>query len=1024
MSRRAPECPNLAHEPDDVDAGAFLDRFCRVGAFSAPEWVSVLNQIGRMVRPKVGAALVAEEQGHIVFGLYTQDQGRRPGRMSDFSAVHRVGGLVVDRTEAPAQGVFEVVHDVDAPPNTVIWPWPAKRAIRTDGWRWRVMVEDGAGAWGTHEAFDVTPPDTRTGDISPGVQTALAEFLRRGLLPNTSIPNLSILAQRLASHARAQAETWVDGWDGRRQIADFQRIFQNELGLTLSTPTHAARTRAAVNTLAAIHSALVLSQQYCIIQDYHCAGGFLEPLTPMTMDDISRFASAWSIHAPSDTLDDFILVQDRLLTDFLREFLAELGLTFDGRRELRPERWRSINDQTRNLLAAQSDDLANCAIVDPNAGIGDYLLTATLQLAEDGKPIQLSGAETHPVALRVAALRLDMALGILAHHDKLREKPQIELWAQNIFRDGSVREFARSGKVKWLGEVRPHVGKGERLDIGGPRAESGRGGRITGVEHAAERLLAAAEQGFSSGGLSVACLRLPITWAGNDEFADARARLQAEMKSLELYINTGEAGERPRDRRLAHGEATLWLQPHHSAVLLPEGYRRIDPRSANRHSWLPAAAEMEYDAWLPLTAIAAHRPWNGPVERRGLTLIDIDKSRLLTRLDAYFGGMPDDFIAEMYPPMMRSTARFPASATRHRLREEGFFPDRVMTYSFRPFDDRYIYTHNARPLFSEPANELFSLAGNDNFFLVATTGDDRATVGALAWWGSRPCDYDFFAGHSGHFPVWIKSSKHSGRIANLSDAMRDYLRRLGYRGSDDPDHSRATAMIPWLHALAVLHTDIYRVRYRERLRHGWPRIPFPGFADETPPAVARERLEASAELGRRIAALLSGQECPLGASIGGLGRFRVKGELVDHCHADASDRLMRVEWGVMAKGNTVRPSKGSIKEYGFRDKDLELLAVEQGDKYASVFGGLAYDVWLNSRSCWSSVPEKVWRHHLCGRQVLPKWLSYRGEEMINRPLTPDEIDHFTQIVRTVAQLLLIEAELDREWERLRQLLPR
>jgi hypothetical protein len=44
--------------------------------------------------------------------------------------------------------------------------------------------------------------------------------------------------------------------------------------------------------------------------------------------------------------------------------------------------------------------------------------------------------------------------------------------------------------------------------------------------------------------------------------------------------------------------------------------------------------------------------------------------------------------------------------------------------------------------------------------------------------------------------------------------------------------------------------------------------------------------------------------------------------------------------------------------------------------------------------------------------VLKKWLSYREEALLGRPLSIDEVDYFSQVVRRIAALLLLGAELD------------
>ena len=53
-----------------------------------------------------------------------------------------------------------------------------------------------------------------------------------------------------------------------------------------------------------------------------------------------------------------------------------------------------------------------------------------------------------------------------------------------------------------------------------------------------------------------------------------------------------------------------------------------------------------------------------------------------------------------------------------------------------------------------------------------------------------------------------------------------------------------------------------------------------------------------------------------------------------------------------------------------------------------------------------NVPAAVWTYRLGGYQVLKKWLSYRERAILDRPLLPDEVQHFTDTARRIAAILL------------------
>ena len=81
----------------------------------------------------------------------------------------------------------------------------------------------------------------------------------------------------------------------------------------------------------------------------------------------------------------------------------------------------------------------------------------------------------------------------------------------------------------------------------------------------------------------------------------------------------------------------------------------------------------------------------------------------------------------------------------------------------------------------------------------------------------------------------------------------------------------------------------------------------------------------------------------------------------------------------------------------------ELVAL--GETVATL-GETTFDVYLNARTFWRNVPTSVWRYKLGGYQVLKKWLSYRERSTLNRPLKPEEIQHFTDTGRRISTMAL------------------
>lgn len=72
---------------------------------------------------------------------------------------------------------------------------------------------------------------------------------------------------------------------------------------------------------------------------------------------------------------------------------------------------------------------------------------------------------------------------------------------------------------------------------------------------------------------------------------------------------------------------------------------------------------------------------------------------------------------------------------------------------------------------------------------------------------------------------------------------------------------------------------------------------------------------------------------------------------------------------------------------------------------AATLGRTTFDIYLNENAFWRNVPAAVWTYKLGGYQVLKKWLSYRECGVLDRALTPNKVQRFTDIARRLAAIL-------------------
>ena len=83
-------------------------------------------------------------------------------------------------------------------------------------------------------------------------------------------------------------------------------------------------------------------------------------------------------------------------------------------------------------------------------------------------------------------------------------------------------------------------------------------------------------------------------------------------------------------------------------------------------------------------------------------------------------------------------------------------------------------------------------------------------------------------------------------------------------------------------------------------------------------------------------------------------------------------------------------------------------------------GETTCDIYLNNTAYWKNIPVRIWEYTIGGYQVIKKWLSYRERDLLGRSLTIDEAREVTNIARRNAAILLLEPELDANYQAVKQ----
>lgn len=384
-------------------------------------------------------------------------------------------------------------------------------------------------------------------------------------------------------------------------------------------------------------------------------------------------------------------------------------------------------------------------------------------------------------------------------------------------------------------------------------------------------------------------------------------------------------------------------------------------------------------------------------------LVDIDRDALTARIDQYFNpAISNDEIRARFPQVMARTDEFNPIETRATLVKRGLKPDNFVPYTYRPFDVRWLYWEPETKLLDRNRAEYWPHVLPGNLFIEAREKEpkDSFNRGTVL---SGLAD-NFGNGLSTFFPRALNDGTGALARVNLPKPMSKV--------------AEAAALKPeaiFSHAVALLHTPAYRAENLGALRMDWPRLPIPSDASV---------LTQSADLGETLSLLLNPETPAPGVSIGTLRPgLRVMGLPAKRSGAalDAADLAMTAGWGSTQNaggGAIVMPGRGLTQTRDYTRAErvaLEAEAQAHGmtlDALLALIGTRTLDVHLNAETFWSNVPEKVWDYALGGYQIIKKWLSYREQSVLGRPLKLDEALYVSQMVRRIGAILMMGPTLD------------
>jgi len=447
-----------------------------------------------------------------------------------------------------------------------------------------------------------------------------------------------------------------------------------------------------------------------------------------------------------------------------------------------------------------------------------------------------------------------------------------------------------------------------------------------------------------------------------------------------------------------------------------ERYEQLSPTVDNRLSFKPFQVDDAYMSWPSVADLSQVSPLLGLNENRGETLIDASAVRLRERMKMYFNDeIPTTDLPTELAGLRRDWARFNALMARRRLLSGTTFDAaRVRRFQVKPFDWKWAYIDAVRPLWNEPRPDLQSQLLGDAEFVLARIRAPKERDGAA--FGYATSAFDQHALHKDAYAIPITLfaahdsaslfSVHEGTKPNLSGRALQYVRQLGLA-----DSNSASGLV-WMHVLATGYSLRYLADNGNGIAGDWPRVPIPSTE-----AVLRD----SARLGVRIARLLNPDVVP---EAGMLRAVAVLSSSVGSTLTD-TDLGVTAQWGLRQRAGVVTPSKGKLTERDYTADERAAIAAHAEslgmsvDQAIALLGQTCFDVYLNDVAYWRCVPANVWRYTIGGYQVIKKWLSYRERALLGRDLKPEEARYVTEMVRRIAALVLMQPELDANYERVK-----
>lgn len=398
-------------------------------------------------------------------------------------------------------------------------------------------------------------------------------------------------------------------------------------------------------------------------------------------------------------------------------------------------------------------------------------------------------------------------------------------------------------------------------------------------------------------------------------------------------------------------------------------YENLTPSLPLHLQFMPADVGASYFDW-PLLPQLLPVSLAGVKTSRDEFLVAIDREELEKRIDRYFDPKVSDAdLAKSHETVAKVSKGFNGPKVRAALLARSGQEDervqrtgeplvragKVVRFGYRPFDLRWLYWDPDQKLLDRERSEFEPHALPGAVLIEAREKEvgDTFARGAIA---SGMAD-NFGNGLSSFFPAMLNDSHGALLRPNLRQTADQWRITKGLA---------ETAI--FYHSVATIHSPDYRKKYDAALRADWPRIPLPDDA---------ETLNDSAQIGRRVAALLDADQDVSGVSSGTL----LPGLKLIALPKGKNFNLVG-NWGYVQinkhGSRVVMPGGGKTTKRVWTEAErnaLLQLAVQHGlnlETLLDLIGQQAVDVQINAEAKWEGVPAKVWAYTMGGQSSAQK----------------------------------------------------